>query len=288
MDPLHPYDALDQSRVLPPKSLRDFLQYERQDSRLEAHAKKQLLSLVHTFLDNPPGVLVLTGVPIDDPSTTRDMILKFTGLLGQVLTQDRNGTIIKEVRDRGTLIGEGAEAKYSESRFGGNFHTDGAELPLPAPDFFTLLCVRQSRIGGELQYARLNDVIANLPRTRGLLATLQGYFYFDRRIGNSYDAPTIRKPVLYRHNGHAAITYLRKYIERGHQFPSSPPLTRFQIEALDALDNATSNTQLVNVGKLNEGELAIFNNLTCLHARTTFVDNPRRTRLLLRTWIRRR
>jgi len=35
------------------------------------------------------------------------------------------------------------------------------------------------------------------------------------------------------------------------------------------------------------GELALFDNLSLLHGRTEFHDEPDRGRLLLRTWVRR-
>ena len=161
------------------------------------------------------GLFVLTGLPAAAGEVASRRI---AGLLGETLPQNREGTIVREVRDRGTAIAEGERARYSDSRFGGHLHTDGVEAPLPAPDYFTL------------------TALAGQP---DLLGVLRAPFHFDR-CGDQEEGigPTVAKPVLFTQHGRPAIAYFRSYIERGHEHPGILPLTPALVAALDALDEA--------------------------------------------------
>ncbi len=250
-------------------------------------AVNELGSLVRRYLDDGPGVLLLTGLPPDQEHGKR-AVLAISHMLGRPLPQDREGTLVREVRDRGTSIGEGARARYSDSRYGGNLHTDGAESPLPVPDIFTLFCVRQSRRGGALEFLHVRDLENALSATPEVVQALHSNFYFDRR--GDHDAgelPATPKPVLFTQRGRPSITYMRSYVERGHDHAGVPPLTKEQRKALDALDAVIASRRLTQVGKLREGELALFDNLSVLHGRREFHDAPEHSRLLLRTWVSR-
>jgi hypothetical protein len=182
------------------------------------------------------GLFVLTGLPAAAGEVASRRI---AGLLGETLPQNREGTIVREVRDRGTAIAEGERARYSDSRFGGHLHTDGVEAPLPAPDYFTLFCVRQSEVGGSLRLVHIRDVLTALAGQPDLLGVLRAPFHFDR-CGDQEEGigPTVAKPVLFTQHGRPAIAYFRSYIERGHEHPGILPLTPAQVAALDALDEA--------------------------------------------------
>lgn len=280
-------DGFDICRVPTSDTLRTFLLSEGEpDSEQASAARHELFELLRHYVDDGPGLLVLTGIPVDI-DLAEAALLRLTSLLGEPLPQNREGLLVKKVRDRGTAIGEGARARYSDSRFGGNLHTDGVEAPLPAPEIFTLLCVRQSEQGGALQVVHVRDLVRALSEWPEVLETLREPFHFDRRGDQEPgESPTVRKPVLFMQRERQAIAYLRSYIELGHKHSSSPPLTDRQCRALDTLDRVVETLALTRVGKLREGELAIFDNLSLLHGRTEFRDNSTHTRLLLRTWIR--
>jgi hypothetical protein len=168
-------------------------------------------------------------------------------------------------------------------------HTDGVERPLPAPDYFTLFCVRQSGSGGSLRFVHIRDVLAALAGRSDILGILRAPFHFDRRGDQEAGAgPTVAKPIQFTQRGRPAVAYFRSYIERGHQHPGIPQLTAAQVAALDALDEAVYSASRVREDKLRTGELAVFDNLSLLHARTEFHDTPGAARLLLRTWIQAR
>lgn len=208
---------------------------------------------------------------------------KLSAAFGGLLPQDRYGTLVREVRDRGGDIGSGPTTRYADSRQGGHFHTDGAELPFPVPDLFALLCVRQSPVGGVLQLVHIDDVVTRL--STETLAVLHRPMQFDRRGDEKPGEPaSIGKPVLFLEDGSTCVTYFRRYIEIGHA--RSEPLTREQRRALDAFDRAVLHRGAVRELKMRPREVLFVHNKRFLHARTAFEDDPVAPRLLLRTWIR--
>lgn len=234
----------------------------------------------------PSFIRLATVAPLDECRGER-LLLALSQRLGELLPQDAEGTLVRRVRDRGTRIGEGRTARYSDSRFGGSLHTDGAERPQPVPELFALLCVRQAVTGGSLVLVHVDDIVESLPAEA--LRVLQQPFHFDRRGDQGPgEAPTTSKPVLARTNGRWTISYLREYVEAGHRHDGVPPLVSTQRKALDLLDARTMEPDLQTVIRMEPGELAVFDNRTVLHGRTTFEDtgSPDEARLLLRTWIR--
>jgi hypothetical protein len=278
-------DGFDAFRVAPGPDLQTALVGPRPHAA-GAAAAIELQALVARHLDGGRGVLVLTGLPVDETAAAA-AIARISALLGEALPQNREGELVRRVRDRRTAVGEGRRSRYSDSRAGGNLHTDGAEAALPAPDLFTLYCLRQSSRGGELITVHLDEILRRITDPV-LLRALRAPFHVDRRGDElSGESPTVAKPVLFTQNGHASISYLRSYIEIGHRRDDRPALTAEQVAALDALDAAVADPAAQLVGKLAEGELAVFDNLRLVHGRREFVDVPDRPRLLLRSWIRR-
>jgi hypothetical protein len=256
-----------------------------EDKNPNGAACGELMGLLREFLPDS-GLFVLTGLPASKSAGERAS-RRIAALLGEARPQNREGVLVREVRDRGTVIAEGERARYSDSRLGGHMHTDGVEAPLPAPDFFTLFCVRQSESGGALQYVHVRDVLTALGGWADVLDVLRAPFHFDRRGDQEAGSPpTVAKPILFTQRGQQAIAYFRSYIERGHEHPGVPALTGAQVAALDALDEAVYSADRIHRDKMGEGEIAVVDNLSLLHGRTEFLDTPERSRLLLRTWVR--
>lgn len=278
-------DGYDYFRVLTAGSLKGYLTAADNGERYQEGARAELTALMRQYLDHGRGVLVLTGLPADQVCGER-AVLRVTHILGQAMPQNREGSLVREVRDRGMSISQRGRTRYSDSRFGGDLHTDGAEAPLPAPDVFTLFCVRQAAHGGALRCLHVRDIEPALSPEN--VSTLRLPFHFDRRGDQEAgEPPTTAKPVLFTQRERPAITYLRSYIDHGQEYPEVPPLTVGQRAALDALDSVIATSAATLTGKLREGELALFDNLSLLHGRTEFRDDPQRPRLLLRTWVRR-
>lgn len=223
-------------------------------------------------VDGSAGYAVLDGLrSIATPRWAASFFL-ISASIGVPREQDRHGTLIREVKDRGTRIGEGESARYSDSRYGGSLHTDGAEAPLPVPDYFTLLCVRQAPMGGEFVMAYASTVYERLlQEDEQAVEVLAQPFHFDRRGDVAVSGErTALKPVFFRENGKTCVTYLREYIEAGHRHPNAPALTPIQRRALDTLDRVLADKSLLVVGRLEPGELIVIDNKRMFHGRHTF------------------
>ncbi|MFI8933363.1 TauD/TfdA family dioxygenase [Streptomyces sp. NPDC053474] len=261
------------------------------DGSAAQYERERLRMLVRDNVDAGAGFLVMTGLEVTEQETCEQLLLWASETLGTVMEQDKAGTRIRPVRNRGTAVGEGRSARYADSRHGGHLHTDGAERSFPLPDYFTLLCVRPAKAGGTLRLVPVDRLRALLADRPDVLAVLEGGFHFDRRGDQAPgESATVRKPVLFttaddRH----AVTYLRQYIEIGHGQPGADPLTPAQRGALDAFDSVLEDPASAIEGRMDAGEFAVFDNLRILHGRTEFDDHhdPGRSRLLYRTWIRR-
>lgn len=232
------------------------------------------------------GLVVLGGIPVGEPAVAARYLKAVSSCLGRLLPQDGTGQVVREVKYRGVKLGEGATGRYSDSREGGQFHTDGPHRPDSAPDLFALLCIRQAKVGGWLVLIPTDEIIRELePAT---VDVLRESFLFDQREDN---VPPIPRPILvHQPSGHWQVNYLREYIELGHRHPLGRPLTDRQAAALDRFDarvaGLAAQPDRLEV-KLAPGELAVIDNRRLLHGRTTFGDDPRdRDRLMLRTWIR--
>ena len=249
---------------------------------LRAH----LRPLARRCLEGPPGYFVLTGLRHLGPSGMRAFALAASGALGELLPQDGAGTLLREVRYRGVKLGEGATGRYSDSRQGGNLHTDSPHRPGSVPDYFALACVHQAAVGGDLVLVRLSDLVERLADRPGVLDTLRQPVHFDTRDETPGVPRTVLRPVLERRNGREHVHYLREYIEIGHRQPGAPPLTGEQVHALDTLDALLNSPQLRSQDRLSEGEMIFIDNRWTLHGRVEFQDaEGDDQRLMLRTWI---
>ncbi|MCB1741785.1 MAG: TauD/TfdA family dioxygenase, partial [Gammaproteobacteria bacterium] len=82
-------------------------------------ALRALAREISTALTAGPGVALLHGFPIDEPGVD-ERFLRFTGLLGTHVVQNRTSGLIRHIRDNG-----GSRVE-SPARL--NFHTDRADL----------------------------------------------------------------------------------------------------------------------------------------------------------------
>jgi hypothetical protein len=203
--------------------------------------------------------------------------------------QDDRGMEIKEVRDRGTAIGEGATSWYSDSRYGGSLHTDGAKSASPLPHYFTLFCERQAARGGATHLVSVQALFHHLARHRPeVIDVLKQPFYFHLRGDRTPDGQTkAAKPVFFREGGRICISYLREYIEAGHAEPDVPDLSPAQIDALDAVDAYLDDPAHRVAGYMQPGDTIIVNNKIILHGRSEYepVADPSAGRLLYRIWL---
>jgi hypothetical protein len=246
----------------------------------------RLEDLVCRHIDGAPGFLVLTGLGHLSLAEAEAFTISASRIVGRLLPQDAKGTVLRQVVDRGVRLGEGKTGRYSDSRQGGNLHTDGPHVPPPVPDCFALYCVHQARVGGELCLIHVDELINGLPAW--VTEVLRSDFHFDRRDADVED-PTVVRPVLRRTPAGTRVCYLREYIEIGHRRDDVPSLTVEQREAMNLFDALLNDPDRQVRGRLQPGDMAFFNNRVLLHGRTEFQDDPdsNRKRLMFRTWIHR-
>ncbi|GGS13746.1 MULTISPECIES: TauD/TfdA family dioxygenase [Streptomyces] len=237
-------------------------------------------------LGGRPGCFVLTGLGHLDDAAARRFTLAASGMLGDVMPQDFQGAPLREVKDRGLRL-EAATARYSDTRQGGNLHTDGFHRPGRVPDCFTLFCLRQARRGGALVMVHVQDILRELRDRPDVLAVLSRPFHFDTRDETPGVPRTVRRPVLDFADGTPRVHYLRTYVEAGHRREGVEPLTPEQVAALDHLDALLAREDLHTVGRLRPGEMVFIDNRSVVHGRTPFEDGeePAGGRLMFRTWI---
>ncbi|HET9140038.1 TauD/TfdA family dioxygenase [Actinophytocola sp.] len=238
-------------------------------------------------LRNRPGYFILSGLGQLDEANARRFILAVSDALGGVVPQGFDGELIRAVRYRGVTLEGTATARYSDTRQGGNPHTDGMHRPGPIPAYFALHCVRQAAVGGALFLLHIDDLVRELRDRPEVLAALTETVHFDTRDRDPARPATVPRPILELDGDTARITYIREYIETGHLRPGVPPLRPAQRSAMDALDELLARPDLQTHLRLEPGQLIVINNRTLVHGRTPFEVSPGdgMDRLLLRTWI---
>ncbi|WAZ21814.1 TauD/TfdA family dioxygenase [Streptomyces cinnabarinus] len=234
-------------------------------------------------LDRRPGCFVLTGLGGLSDAAARRFTVNASRMLGEVMPQDFSGALLREVKDRGLRL-DGASARYSDTRQGGNLHTDGFHRPGRVPDYFTLFCLRQAALGGSLVMVHVQDVLTELRARPDVLDVLRRPFHFDTRADTPGAPRTVRRPVLDFADGSARVHYLREYVEAGHRQDGVAPLTPEQTGALDHLDGLLARADLHTLGRLRPGEMVFIDNRSVIHGRTPFEDGSA-GRMMFRTWI---
>ena len=131
-----------------------------------------------------------------------------------------------------------------------------------------------------------NEMLARRP---DLLALLYEGFYCHRfGEGRACDEPVseYKVPVFAMMRGQLSCRYVRSVIVAG-QKDRGEPLTALQIEALDLFDALAGGSGLHLGFRMQPGDILLVNNLTVLHARTSFEDHEdqARRRHVLRLWL---
>ncbi|MFJ5546893.1 TauD/TfdA family dioxygenase [Streptomyces sp. NPDC093225] len=228
-----------------------------------------------------PGFAVVEDFPVDaeDPRETEMAYWLFGLLLGRPVTQSRKADLLGRVEDRGADIASPVQRGY-ESSAALPFHVDRT-------DVIGLLCVRPATSGGLSRLVSSRAVHDLLLHERpDLLEELYRPFPNDRRGEEQPgQAPWSAIPVFSRVDDSFATRYLRRFIEGSQRHEAAPRLTKGQLEAMAALDEALDRPGVSLDMELRRGDLQLINNFHILHARTAFADGGGRGRLLLRLWL---
>lgn len=234
------------------------------------------------------GLVVLSGLNALPLEEWPRLFVAVCGALGRLLPQSMTdaGQVVREVRHRGSGLDQ-RTIRYSDSRSGGSYHSDGVPMPGRLPDLLALLCMRQAARGGELVFVNSSAALDAATRRMPRLPTVLGReFYFDQRREDDPTAVVVRR-IVERVGGADRLVYLRDYVESGHSIPGVRPLAAEEIEAMDILDTVLGDEALHIEGRLTPGQIAISDNHRYVHGRHEFRDETAGEggRLMLRCWI---
>ncbi len=245
-----------------------------------------LRSVVESWIEalgHGRGFVLIKGFPIDllTPEQTE---LAYVGLglqLGEPVGQDADGSLLGHVRDEGVTRSDPTVRLY-KTNARQDFHTDGS-------DIVGLLCLEQSRIGGESRIASslavYNELLATRPE---LLEALYEPMYWDRNGEESPgEDPYFALPVIHDANGIPRMFYIGWYIHDAQRHAEVPRLTAQQLEALDAIESLANDPGFHVEMAFEPGDIQLLSNAWILHAREAYEDDAQfdRTRHLLRLWL---
>lgn len=244
--------------------------------------RKEVESARDTHIDKGRGFVIFEGFPKSFTYIqARAGILAVSQLLGEMIAQKQNGELLREVKYRPEV--EKKAQRYSDKKEGGDYHTDGAEIPPPLPKYLPLLCIRPAKEGGKFlvisSYEIHNRLLKENPQA---LERLYKPFMWDMRDGKN----TFEKPVFSYDGNSLTCTYLRSYINVGYQ-TAGKQMTDEDTAALDAMDKIIEDLSMHFGVIMQSGQLMVSNNYTTIHGRTAFndYDDEAKARLLLRTWV---
>lgn len=234
------------------------------------------------------GLVVLSGLDVLPEERWSSVFVAICAALGRLLPQGATdgGQTVREVRYRRGSLHE-RTVRYSDSRSGGSYHSDGVPVPGPLPDVLALLCVRQATLGGELVFVDSASALDVATRKMPRLPTVLGReFHFDQRREDDPTATVVRR-IVERGDDQHQLVYLRDYVESGHRIAGVRPLAPDEIEAMDVLDEVLADEALHVEGRLAPGQIAINDNHRYVHGRHEFPDDvgEQGGRLMLRCWI---
>ncbi len=248
----------------------------------------EVMTRVREKLRTGIGLAVLDRVPVErcSPDENRALAWILGALLGRLVAQKWDGTMLYDVKDTGKALEYGV--RRSVTNLDLVFHTDAAWLDLP-PELVGLYCINPAREGGVSKFISLVSVHNELRRRHGeLLARLYRPFPWDRQAEHAPgDDKTSRRPV-FSYAGRAFTACVNeKLIETGAEL-AGEPLDAEGREALGAMRAVLDSPALWVQLTIERGQVQFINNRAFAHARTDFKDapEPRLKRHMIRLWTR--
>ena len=254
--------------------------------RLDACA--QAMTRVREMLRTGIGLAVLDRVPVERyaPDENRALAWLLGSLLGRLVAQKWDGTMLYDVKDTGKALEYGV--RRSVTNLDLVFHTDAAWLDLP-PELVGLYCINPAREGGVSRFVSLVSVHNEMARRHpALLARLYRAVPWDRQAEHAPgDTKISRRPVFSYDGGAFMACVNEKLIETGAEL-AGEPLDAEVREALTAMRAILDSPELAVQLTIQRGQVQLINNRAFAHARTDFTDatEPQLKRHMIRLWTR--
>jgi alpha-ketoglutarate-dependent taurine dioxygenase len=247
-----------------------------------------VMAQVQVQMRSQVGFAVVDRVPVERYSVTENRAIGWllASILGQVVAQKWDGTLLYDVKDSGQPLGYGV--RRSVTNLEQPFHTDGGWLWLP-PSAIGLFCLQTAQQGGLSRLVSLCTVHNELRRRHpDLLARLYRPFCWDRQAEHAPDDRRVSRHPVYQYDGHTLMArYYEEYVRNGSRLAGEALDTAgtAALAAMRAILDAPENWVEFRV---EQGQLQYINNRQFAHARTAFGDTPgvRSQRHMLRLWNR--
>ena len=266
-----------------PTDMREWVGLKPADVPLEGIGAK--LARITDDLEKGRGFALLRGIdlPSDDFDRVRRMKWVLAVNLGDVIAQNAKGEMMGSVQAE--FEGQRtADVRGYVSRDELRFHCDGGDVA-------TLLCVRQAPVGGSnslvssvaIHNAMARECPEHLPT---LYRGLPLYMRKESASEGKLDSATLPRIPLFRLSGGQLVCFSNlKLMELSYETAgiSMPPEER---AALEAYEEIAERDEMKIEFKLEPGDMLLTHNLTVMHKRAAFEDNPdpAKARLMLRLW----
>jgi len=247
-----------------------------------------VMAQVQVRMCSQAGFAVVDRVPVKRYSVTENRAIGWllASLLGQVVAQKWDGTLLYDVKDSGHPLDYGV--RRSVTNLEQPFHTDGGWLGLP-PSAIGLLCLQTAQEGGLSRLVSLCTVHNELRRRHpDLLARLYRPFWWDRQAEHAPDDRRVSRHPVYQYNGHTLMArYYEDYMHNGSRL-AGEELDTVGTAALAAMRAVLEAPENWVEFRAELGQLQYINNRQFAHARTAFSDasGVRLQRHMLRLWNR--
>jgi alpha-ketoglutarate-dependent taurine dioxygenase len=248
----------------------------------------QMMDHVRKRLRAGIGLAVLDRVPVERYTTEENRALAWLlgSLLGRLVAQKWDGTMVYDVRDTGQALGYGV--RRSVTNLDLTFHTDAPWLDLP-PELVGLYCINPAREGGVSRLASLCSVHNELRRRhRDLLPRLYRPFPWDRQAEHAPDDDKAARRPVFQYDGQSLMgCFNEKLVATGADL-TGELLDREGREALDAMGTIVDSPEFWIEFTIERGQVQFINNRQFAHSRTDFTDapEPHLKRHLIRLWTR--
>ncbi|MEE8304104.1 MAG: TauD/TfdA family dioxygenase, partial [Candidatus Tectomicrobia bacterium] len=249
----------------------------------------RLMAKVRGNLMHGVGFAVLDRIPVERYSSSDNnaIYLLLARMLGPVVSQKWDGTVLYDVKDAGKALGYGV--RRSVTSLAQDFHMDAGWLALP-PEVIGLFCLQPAQEGGMSRCVSLTTAHNEMRRRHfQLLTRLYRPFYWDRQAEHEPEDVRFSWHPVYRFDGQSLMArYYEDYVVNGYKLAdaSLDQTGRDALAAMRAIVNAPENWVEFH---LEKGHIEFVNNHQLAHARTAFTDAnaPHLRRHMIRLWNRR-
>ncbi|WP_124971104.1 TauD/TfdA family dioxygenase [Aphanothece sacrum] len=250
------------------------------DQPIQFNQLSKTLAGVSEELENGKGAVLLKGFPVNQYSEEEIAevylaLCRQMGLPVRESNSDFDSPIRKNTQFityiRAEAADSSAEGKQSNDAF--KFHCDRCDVN-------SLLCIRQSRTGGENRLASAitiyNEMRYSYPDIAQELFKEIPFFFEGEKNWTNY-------PLWCIHKGKFTTQYSSAYVKLSQLVLGAPRLTEKQKQGLTLLEEIGLKVGITL--RVEPGDWLLTNNHVIYHARTSWpIESGKYDRLLLRAW----